>query len=661
MSLGIRPVYWLLAVVAFVAGIGVMTGLLAIWMVEDGIFFLGLGTLLVAAWVAYRASRNRSRPRRLEPESTPSVPTPGDDLMATAQEFSPVTGRYMEDYQHIVLGLRGAATAVLTRFRGLTDEAAERALDEGTWTDDDWAASFLSREQTTPTSTGDRIWTRIGVTDPFQQGVERTATAIASVGYDADAPAGDDRDDGALDCDDGPLESVEQRTTRRRLPGPDELEPIETGHLRGIGALALVAIGLGALADSAPIVLAGIVGVGYAGVANALAVPRPDLSVTRVLDEESPGPDEEVTVTLTVTNEGSRPVLDLRIVDGVPASLAVTDGSPRAGTALRPGESIDIEYTVTATVGRHEFDPTLVCARDGLRTGERRLLLPSETVLSCEPRLQSTTAPVPLQPRQTALTGQLRTPTGGEGTEFHSVRAYRESDPLNRIDWNRRARTGELATLEFHEQRAARVLLVVDARRECFVSPGPGQPHAVSRSLDAVGRLAATLLAAGDTVGLAALGPTTRTHEDAGRDETADPVWVAPGSGRHHRAKLATTLSGHPQFSMVPPDAECDWLTQIRRIRRQLASETQIVFLSPLADRSSYHVVHRFETHGHPVTVVSPDPTAMDTAGHRLARVARSIRRFDLQRIGVPVVDWRADEPAEAALAQTELARGDRP
>ncbi|MFC7231234.1 DUF58 domain-containing protein [Saliphagus sp. GCM10025308] len=94
------------------------------------------------------------------------------------------------------------------------------------------------------------------------------------------------------------------------------------------------------------------------------------------------------------------------------------------------------------------------------------------------------------------------------------------------MDWNRHARSGELATLEFHEERAARVLVLIDARKASYLAHQPDAAHAIDRSVEAAGRIAASLLDTGDTVGLAALGPVNREANQ--RLNLRETCWIAP-------------------------------------------------------------------------------------------------------------------------------------
>jgi uncharacterized protein (DUF58 family) len=249
---------------------------------------------------------------------------------------------------------------------------------------------------------------------------------------------------------------------------------------------------------------------------------------------------------------------------------------------------------------------------------------------------------VPLREQGTRYAGQVATGSGGEGIEFHATREYRPGDPPGRIDWNRRARTGELSTVEYREERAASVVVVVDARPAAHVAPSMDAPSAVDRSVDAAGRLCAALLDSGNRVGLAALGP--------------EELWVPPASGRDHRTRLRRALATSPVLAPVPPTERTSnegW----RWLDGRLPQGAQVLLLSPLVDGYAATAARWLEVRHHPVTVVSPDATGAETPGRRLARVGRAIRMTDLRSAGVSVVDWPRDSRLTSALAGADRGR----
>jgi len=399
-----------------------------------------------------------------------------------------------------------------------------------------------------------------------------------------------------------------------------------------------VGIGLGVLVEEPGVLLAGVVGVGFAAYARSSTFASGRVSIERAVAADDPDPDDDVEVAVTVTNESDRFLADLRIVDGVPPALGVATGSPRRGLALRPGESETFSYAVTARRGVHEFEPALLVSRSVSGATEATGYVRAETSITCIPSPRPTSEPVPLRGRGSELVGEMASDTAGNGVEFYATREYQPGDARNRIDWNRRARTGELTTVEFREERAATVMLVVDAREVAYVGPDHDGAHAVDRCVAAAGSMFSTLLAAGHRVGITAIGP--------------GECWLAPGVGADHRLEARTLLGTHPALSPVPPEPGTHLARWRRHFRKRLGAGTQLVFLSPLADGFSAAIARRFDGYGYPVTAVSPDPTVGATPGNQLARIARKLRVSELRNAGIPVVDWAWDEPLDAALAR---------
>ena len=640
---------------AFGLAVVQLAGVLEITLDQALLTVVG-GMLLLAAFNSFsRRQQERSVFETPDPEHRATVPVPGHSLRETVNQFRRERYDFTSGSQRIHEGLHGAAVAVLTRFEGLSNEQAVERIEAGTWTDDEYAAAYLSPTlEVEERPWQDRVAAFLDRETSFRQYVRRTTAAIATIGYGG---LGDRRLPKEIpQYDPEEFENVRPRTTDLETEGVVERTDRQTGYWTGVGGLALVAIGLGVLSQTPGVVLAGVIGVGYAGFAHLSRPAVPEISLERTLSVTDPEPGDEVEVTVTITNESGSFLPDLRVVDGVPPGLAVVEGVARIGTSLRPEDAVSLTYTVTARRGTHDFDPALVLTRNLARSTERTFHVASDTTVVAKPTLRPLVTDVPLQAAAAGFAGQLTTAESGEGLQFHSVREYRRNDPLNRIDWNRHARSGELATLEFHEERAARVLILIDARKTAYLATEPDAPHAVDRSVEAAGRIAASLLDAGDTVGLAALGPVERDSNHQLRLQ--DTCWLAPSSGPHHRMQLRSLLATHPQFSTEPPATDTQWRAQLRMIRRRLGSETQIVFLSPLCDGGAIRTVRRLTARGHALTVISPDTTAERTTSQQLARVGRRIRRFDLQRAGVPVIDWPADDTIDEGIARANAGGG---
>lgn len=453
---------------------------------------------------------------------------------------------------------------------------------------------------------------------------------------DASASAPDVDVDGAdADPSDGPDRPGTGRYVATTTVEATSDDSVETGRWTGISALILFAAGVGVAANSPGLLLVSLMGVAFLGHARLSRPPSVSLSVRRAVDEARPDPGDVVRVRLTVENEGDRTLPDLRVVDGVPMELGVVEGTPRLGTALRPGGRASVEYAVEAKRGTHEFAPTTVLARSASGAHERSVSAGVGTTLTSDPPLE-TEQLVPLRGLTTPYTGRVATDTGGEGVEFFATREYRRGDALSRVDWNRLARDGELSTLEFREERLAEVVLVPDLRLRSYVRTDHEHLHAADRSVAATGELFSALLESGDRVGLAAIAQ--------------EEVWLPPGTGNDHRARARELLASHPAFSSERPDNSASSVWGFRTIATRLPPNAQLVLLSPLVDDAAFEMARRFDALGHHVTVVSPDPTGGDSVSERVGKLRRSLRIVRLREAGIRVAEWGPDEGLSSAL-----------
>ena len=414
-----------------------------------------------------------------------------------------------------------------------------------------------------------------------------------------------------------------------------------TRRWRGIVAVALFLGAVGLIGKRPLVLLTAVVAVGFSAYPRLTSTPSVDLEVERRLSEEKPGHDEDVSVSVSVRNAGDSTLPDVRIVDGVPPMLRVTDGTPRHAATLRPGQRVEFSYDVEAKHGTHRFEPATVMARDLAGATEVETEVAAETALHC-------TAPVPDLPvrRQTGhRMGRIVTDDGGSGIEFHRSREYRHGDPMNRIDWRRFAKTGVLTTVEYRQERAASVLVCLDVREAAYRAAGDEEPHAVAYSLAAAEQLVSALRETPDRYGFAALG--------------RDQCWIAPSSGADHADRIRRTLDTHPALSAHPPadngdggDATARADQQFTDVLRRVDGDTQVLIVSPLSDGFVPERAYTLEAADHAVTVVSPDVTSTETVGQRFARVERTNRINAMRGAEIPVVDWDPEVPLGTALAR---------
>ena len=464
-----------------------------------------------------------------------------------------------------------------------------------------------------------------------------------------------------------------------------------TDRWRGVVALALFAGAVGIVARRPLALLSAVVAVAFAIYPRVSPTPPVALDLERAV-EETASPGDAVEVTVTLRNVGDRTLPDVRIVDGVPPMLSVSSGNARHAAVLRPGAATTFSYEVAAAAGRHQFDPATVLVRDASGATEVETTVGTETEIDCTEAVPD----APLRRQTDARVGPVATDDGGSGVEFYRTREYRPGDPMSRVDWNRLARTGELTTVDFREERAASVVVCLDARRVAYRARDD-EPHAVAYGAAAAESLCSALLGTRQRVGLAAVG--------------REFCWRSPGTGSDHAARVREMLAAHPTLSAIPPGedgtapsansptdaradgsaradggtlrdaertsperttarserdedqrnsdagADPDAAAQVTELRKRLAADAQVVWVSPLVDEFAVRTALELEASGTAVTVVSPDPTDDATVGGRLARVERENRIVALRRSGVSVVDWDPDDPLSTAVAVAERRR----
>lgn len=407
-----------------------------------------------------------------------------------------------------------------------------------------------------------------------------------------------------------------------------------TRRWRGVVAVALAAAATGILADRPDLLVLAVVGVVFAVYPHVTRAPTADLDIERQLSDTRPSDGDRVEVTVTITNSGDRFLPDLRVVDGIPPVLSVVDGSARSAMSLRPGQDVSFSYVVTAKRGTHAFEPATVISRDLSGAHELTTTIQSETAIDCRYGSDG----IELRDHLRPVLGQIESNHGGTGTEFHQTREYQHGDPINHIDWNRSARTGELVTIEFQESQSASVVLIVDARESAYRGR-PDQPHAVVHNVSAARQLLRALHDQRNWVGLAGIGRSL--------------CWVPPGSGRDHVDEAEHALSNHETFAAVPPDDGGDPESTFLDLEGRLGTDDQVIVLTPACDDKIVDWCLRLDASGHRVTVVSPDVTAESSPGERLARLEREGRLRSLLRGDIPIFEWSPDQRVPTATGVT--------
>lgn len=115
-------------------------------------------------------------------ESFAPAPTPGTELDEAVHELCHTRGvRQTRDRDRIRERLRSDAIETLATTGGYSRREAETAVEEGTWTDDRFAAGFVGSDDAPGPRVHQRIIARYTRTPRFERAVIRTIYAIEAV------------------------------------------------------------------------------------------------------------------------------------------------------------------------------------------------------------------------------------------------------------------------------------------------------------------------------------------------------------------------------------------------------------------------------------------------------------------------------------------------
>ncbi|HEV2373607.1 MAG TPA: DUF58 domain-containing protein [Streptosporangiaceae bacterium] len=327
---------------------------------------------------------------------------------------------------------------------------------------------------------------------------------------------------------------------------------------------------------------------------------------------------EEITVTVRVEpRERARPA-GARLV--LPPALTA---SPDPDVHRLDDGGIELTWQVTALRwGRWDTAHVLATVRSygGLWAGTVSVGLGSVTVFPRPPAL-----------RQLALPAELRTRIGdhvdrhaGDGVEFAGVRPFAAGDQLRRVNWAVSSRRGDLHVNQVAAERAAEVVVVIDALSDI----GPAGETSLDRSVRGAAGLVRAYTRAGDRVGLITVYGPLR--------------WIGPGTGQRQFFRIVESVVEvrnlhsyvSPDFSLIP--------------RAALPPGALVVVLSPLLDQRALTVVTDLRERGYPVIiadVLATEPVPVKGSAEsdlalRVWRLEREALHYHLESIGIPVVGW---------------------
>jgi uncharacterized protein (DUF58 family) len=378
------------------------------------------------------------------------------------------------------------------------------------------------------------------------------------------------------------------------------------------------------------------------GLLRRARLPSPDAwHITHAVSTERAFEGDRVVVTVTVRAE--RPIALLELFEPLPPSLRVVSGFNRGFFTLARGGEARWRYEVECRRRGRSTLGTLharLWTRGGLHASERSIRLPVSL------RVYPRTSPLKRLPRpsrtQTSV-GNYVASSVGEGLEPADIRTFAPGDRLRHVNWRASLRFRRLFVTQYHQERNADIVLMLDALTELGAPPAT----TLDASIRAAASLASAYLARRDRVGLVEYSGPFR--------------WVRPSSGRVQLERLLDALlRADVVFSYVQGDVALV-------PRRVLPPQSLVVAISPLLDARFEKALVDLAGRGFEVVIVSPSPIpivresvrqspSVDLAC-RLWAIDRRARAAALHRLGLTVIEWNPNDSLEVALGAIGRAR----
>ena len=275
-----------------------------------------------------------------------------------------------------------------------------------------------------------------------------------------------------------------------------------------------------------------------------------------------------------------------------------------------------------------------VLARGGLLTGTATVDVGDVIVFPLTPP-QST--PIPRTELLDRLGAHL-TRHIGPGVEYADIRRYVPGDQLRSVNWPVSARRGQLHVTQRLTDRAADVVVLIDA----YQQPAGPATDATERVVRGAAQVVQTALRHGDRAGIVALGGNR-------------PRWLGADIGqRQFYRVLDTVLGAGDGFENT---------TGTLAPRAAVPAGAIVIAFSTLLDTEFALALIDLRKRGHVVLAVdvldsSPFEGGQDPLVDRMWALQRSAMYRDMETIGVDVVSWREDRGLEQSMATMPDRRG---
>ena len=345
-------------------------------------------------------------------------------------------------------------------------------------------------------------------------------------------------------------------------------------------------------------------------------------------------------LTLTVTSRDTA-APSLEILLPLPPTLVLAEGKRHLATSLRAGDTVEWKFAVRSIArGRCRIGPFNVRLSDHSGLCAEEALLGAAVEIETYPRIPRVRQ-LP-QPHRTRSTfGNYVSAQRRAGLEPAELRLFAAGDRVRQINWKASLRLGRLYVTQFHEERNADVVLLLDTLAETGAHPD----SSLDASVQAVAALASAYIVRKDRVGFVEFGGYLR--------------WLKPAAGRRQwEAVLRAVVPAAQYFTYTARSLDYVPATALPR-------QALVIAVSPLIDERFTRAVFDLVGRGYDVVLlaVSPiEPTRRTLPDTRLTDVVcalweleLAVRVQELRRKGISVAEWQPGQPLDIALAS--LAR----
>lgn len=324
-------------------------------------------------------------------------------------------------------------------------------------------------------------------------------------------------------------------------------------------------------------------------------------------------------IELTVSNRARHP-LNVRWSDHLPQEL--TAEMPSAEMVVRGGAEHTSKYTLTPRErGDCEAGQVYLRYRSIVGLAERWAVADLRQKLLVYPNFEHAKGKSLYLARSRKIELQMRMMRlRGQGSEFESLRDYRENDEPRAICWTATARRGKIVTKNYQVERSQAVWVVIDCGR--LMNTRTEGYSKLDRAVDAALCLAQLAIYSGDRFGLLAYGREVKAR-------------VLPGRGPAHLRQILESLA---VLRGEWPEAD-----HVRAAASLLSMQTQrgmVFWITDLAE-----------------TAMTPE--VVESAGHVLSRHVLAfvaVGQPELKRKAAEIPET-AEQMYESAAAQELVGR----